>query len=199
MERRLVLQGGFGAVLASGAVRRAGAQTAAPWPTAPVRLVVPFPPGGPTDIFARRYAHRASALLPYPMVVDNRPGGGGTLGTTQVARARPDGHTLVFGSSSTHVTGPLLITPQPYDPVQDFVLLSVGVVPMVVAVNAAQPARSLDELLALIRAAPSRFTYSSSGPGSINHLGGELFRQLGGGVDVVHVPYRGTRRHCRPP
>lgn len=190
IERRTMIKGALGTALAFRLALDAQAQPV--WPSSPVRLVVPFQAGGPTDVFARRYAQRATVLLPQPMIVENRSGAGGTLGASQVARAAPDGLSLLFGSSSTHVTGPLMISPAPYDPIKDFVLLNVGAVPMVLAVNAKVPARTLGELVALIRAAPGRYRYSSSGPGSINHLGGELLRQLSGGLDMLHVPYRGN-------
>ena len=188
MRRRHVMAAALGAA----AFPFTGSAHGETWPTAPVRLVVPFPPGGPTDVFARRFAARASPLLGQPLVIDNRPGAGGTTGTASVAKARRDGYTLVFGSSSTHVTGPYLISPAPYDPIEDFTLLMVSAVPMMLAVHPSVPARTLPELVGLIRGSPGQWSYASSGVGSINHLGGELFKMLGGGLRAEHIPYRGN-------
>jgi len=188
MRRRHIMAAALGVA----ASPSAGIAQGEAWPTAPVRLVVPFPPGGPTDVFARRFAARASPLLGQPLVIDNRPGAGGTTGTAAVAKARRDGYTMVFGSSSTHVTGPYLISPAPYDPVEDFTLLMVGAVPMMLAVHPSVPARTLPELVSLVRGSPGRWSYASSGIGSINHLGGELFKALAGGLRAEHIPYRGN-------
>ncbi len=188
MRRRHIMA----AALGTAAFPSAGIAQGEAWPTAPVRLVVPFPPGGPTDVFARRFAARASPLLGQPLVIDNRPGAGGTTGTAAVAKARRDGYTMVFGSSSTHVTGPDLISPAPYDPLEDFTLLMVGAVPMMLAVHPSVPARTLPELVSLVRGSPGRWSYASSGIGSINHLGGELFKALAGGLRAEHIPYRGN-------
>ena len=162
------------------------------YPSRPLRLVVPFPPGGPTDLIGRRYAERLSQQVGQPVVVDNKAGAGGLVGTDLVSKARPDGYTLLMGSSSTQVTAPLLAASPPYDPVRDFTLLIVGVVPMVISCNAALPARTLPELVALLRDNPGRYRHSSSGIGSIGHLAGELFKLQAGGLDSPHVPYRGN-------
>ena len=162
------------------------------YPSKPIKLVVPFPPGGPTDVFGRRYAERLSALLGQTVVIENKAGAGGTIGADLVAKAKPDGYTMLFGSSSTQVTSPLLMPDPPYHPVKDFVLFIVGYVPMVIAVNPALPARTLPELVALLKASPDKYRYSSSGMGSINHLGAELFKMKAGNLSALHVPYKGN-------
>jgi tripartite-type tricarboxylate transporter receptor subunit TctC len=169
-----------------------GANAQDRFPSRPLKLVVPFTPGGPTDIFGRRYAERASEILGQQVVVENRAGAGGTIGATSVAKARPDGYTMLFGTSSTQVTSPLMLANPPYDPLKDFALLIVGVVPLVVAVNPSLPVRTMQEFVALLKANPGKYTFSSSGPGSINHLGVELLKLRAGGIDALHVPYKGT-------
>lgn len=191
MQRRDVLKAGV--ALTASAVPGAPALLAQErYPSRSIRLVVGFPPGGPTDVFARRYAEKASPVFGRPVVIDNRPGAGGTVGAAQVAKSPADGYTLLFGSSSTQVTGPLLSPTPPYDPVKDFTQLIVGIVPMVVVVNPALPVKNIQELVALLKANPGKYSYSSSGPGSINHLGGELFKLKAGGLDALHVPYKGN-------
>lgn len=162
------------------------------FPSRPLRLVIPFPPGGPTDVLGRRYAERLSALLGQPVVVDNKAGAGGTLGADLVAKSKPDGYTLLLGSSSTQVSSPLLMPNPPYHPVKDFTLFIIGFVPMVIACNPKVPAKTLQELVALLKADPDKYRYSSSGMGSINHLGGELFKLEAGNVNALHVPYKGN-------
>lgn len=173
-----------------GAAAPAGGQER--YPSRPVKLVVPFSPGGPTDVFGRRFAERISRELGQPMVVENRAGAGGTLGAGQVARGAPDGYTLLFGTSSTQVTGPLLLPTPPYDPLKDFRMMMVGVVPMVLTVRPTLPVESVRDLIALIRANPGKYTFSSAGAGSINQLGVELLKLKAGGLNALHVPYKGT-------
>ena len=162
------------------------------FPSMPIKLVVPFPPGGPTDVFARKFAERATHLLGQQMIVENKAGAGGTLGSAVVATAKPDGYTILFGSSSTHVTGPLLLDKPTYNPVNDFINIIVGIAPLVLAVNGGVPAKTLAEFIALVKASPGKYAYSSSGQGSIDHLAGELFKLKAGGLQTVHVPYRGN-------
>jgi len=183
-------------LLAAGAA--AGALAASPltaqekYPARPIKLIVPFPPGGPTDVFGRRYAERASEALGQPMVFDNRAGAGGLIGAAAVAKAPADGYTLLFGSSSTHVSGPLMSANPPYDPIRDYTSIIVGVVPMILAVRPTLQVNSARELFDLIRANPGKYSYSSSGPGSINHLGMELLKLRAGGLNALHVPYKGN-------
>jgi tripartite-type tricarboxylate transporter receptor subunit TctC len=191
MKRRTLLLGAGG--LAGGAALAAPAVLAQDkYPSKPIRLVVPFPPGGPTDVFGRLYAESLGAHLGQTVVVENKAGAGGTIGADLVAKSKPDGYTMLFGSSSTQVTSPLLLASSPYHPVKDFVLFIVGYVPMVIAVNPALPAKTLAELVALLKASPDKYRYSSSGMGSINHLGGELFKMKAGNLSALHVPYKGN-------
>jgi len=190
MDKRTFLHRGLAAAAAV-ALPGAALRAQEPYPARPIKLVVPFPPGGPTDIFGRRFAEKARDVLGQPMVVENRAGAGGTIGATAVAKAPADGYTLLFGTSSTHVTSPLMLASPPYDPLKDFTQLIVGVVPMVLAVRPNLPAQTVQEFVKLIRDNPGRFTFGSAGPGSINHLGGELLK-LGAGLNALHVPYKGT-------
>ncbi len=162
------------------------------YPSRPIKLVIPFPPGGPTDVLGRRYGERLQTLLGQTVVIDNKAGAGGTVGTDQVAKSKPDGYTLLLGSSSTQVTSPLLMPNAPYDPVKDFTLYIIGFVPMVIACNPNMPCKTLGELAALLKANPDKYRYSSSGMGSINHLGAELFKMEAGNVSSLHVPYKGN-------
>ena len=162
------------------------------YPSRPIKLVIPFPPGGPTDMMGRRYGEKLSALLGQPVVIDNKAGAGGTVGADLVAKSRPDGYTMLLGSSSTQVTGPLLMPNAPYDPVKDFTLFIIGYVPMVISCNPGLPARTLPEFVALLKANPDKYRYGSSGMGSIGHLGSELFKLKAGNLVSLHVPYKGN-------
>jgi len=182
-----------------GASALAGSGAAAPavlsqdrYPSRPIKLVIPFPPGGPTDMLGRRYGEKLSAVLGQPVVIDNKAGAGGILGADLVAKSRPDGYTLLLGSSSTQVTGPLLMPNPPYHPVKDFTLFIIGFVPMVISCNPGLPASTLPEFVALLRANPDRYRYASSGMGSIGHLGSELFKLEAGRLVSLHVPYKGN-------
>jgi tripartite-type tricarboxylate transporter receptor subunit TctC len=162
------------------------------YPSRQIRLVIPFPPGGPTDMLGRRYGEKLSALLGQPVVIDNKAGAGGILGADFVAKSRPDGYTLLLGSSSTQVTGPLLMPNPPYHPVKDFTLFIIGFVPMVISCNPALPARTLPEFVALLKANPDKYRCGSSGMGSVGHLGSELFKLKAGNLISLHVPYKGN-------
>ena len=190
MNRRTLLIGASalaGTGLASAAIRSQDK-----YPSRPIKLVIPFPPGGPTDMMGRLYGEKLSSVLGQPVVIDNKAGAGGVLGADLVAKSRPDGYTLLLGSSSTQVTGPLLVPNPPYHPVKDFVLFIIGVVPMVISCNPGLPATTLPEFVALLRANPDRYRYASSGMGSIGHLGSELFKLKAGGLVSLHVPYKGN-------
>lgn len=187
MDRRSLLLVGLGTSLTAPAVR---AQDK--YPSRPIRLVIPFPPGGPTDLMGRRYGEKLSALLGQPVVIDDKAGAGGVLGADLVAKSRPDGYTLLLGSSSTQVTGPLLMPNAPYDPVKDFTLFIIGFVPMVISCNTSVPAKTLPEFVALLNANPDKYRHSSSGMGSIGHLGAELFKLKAGRLVSLHVPYKGN-------
>ena len=161
------------------------------YPDRPIRLVVPFPPGGPTDIFARLVAQALTARLGQQVIVDNKGGAGGNVGTEVVAKAKPDGYTLLFGTAATHGINASLYRDLPWDPVKDFEAVAlVGVVPQVLLSAANQP-DTVTGLIAKLRAEPGKWSYGSAGNGTTNHLAGELFKKLAG-VDVIHVPYRGT-------
>ena len=162
------------------------------YPSRPIKLVIPFPPGGPTDMLGRYYGEKLSAVLGQPVVIDNKAGAGGVLGADLVAKSKPDGYTLLLGSSSTQVTGPLLMPNPPYHPVKDFTLFIIGSVPMVISCNPGLPATTLPEFVALLRANPDKYRYASSGMGSIGHLGSELFKLKAGGLVSLHVPYKGN-------
>jgi tripartite-type tricarboxylate transporter receptor subunit TctC len=189
MDRRTVL-GGLPA-LALVTARTARAQDR--FPSRPVRLVVPFAPGGPTDVFARRFSDRFARVLGQLVVVDNKAGAGGMLGAQEVVRSRPDGHTLIFHASSSAVTSPLAYRRPLYDPVCDLAQIAVlGVVPFVIAVGPQLQARTLQELVARIREHPGALSFGSAGVGASNHLAGELFLARAGGLRAEHVPYRGS-------
>lgn len=163
----------------------------AQYPDKPVRLVVPFPPGGPTDLIARVVAVGMAADLGQQVVIDNKGGAGGNVGTDLVAKSKPDGYTLLFGTAATHGINISLYKTLPYHPVRDFEAIAlVGLAPMALLVPPGQP-RTLKDLIAKLRANPGRGSYPSSGNGTTNHLAGELFKTRTG-IDVLHVPYRGT-------
>ncbi len=174
------------------AAATAGAQAPAPtYPTKPIRLVVPFPPGGVTDRLARTMSQKLHEAWAQPVVVDNRPGAGGTIAAEAVAKAAPDGYTLMLGHIGTHAVNASLYPALPYDPVKDFAPISLLVsVPNLVLAHPSVPAGSMRELIALARARPGKMNYASPGSGSSTHMTGELLKFLAG-IDVVHVPYKG--------
>jgi len=164
----------------------------ADYPERPLRLVVPFPPGGGVDIPARAIATPLSLVLRQPVVVENRPGAGGAVGAASVAKAAADGYTMLMGSSSTLSVGPSLYTSLPYDPVRDFAAVTmIEQKAYVLVAHPALPARSVRELVELARRSPGRITIASSGIGSSNHMVGELI-QLAAGIKLTHVPYKGS-------
>lgn len=161
------------------------------FPSKPITMVVPFPAGGALDIVARELAKEMTPLLGQTVVVDNRAGAGGTIGTSAVARARPDGYTVLFGSLATHSLAPAIYAKVPYDPVKDFApITQVTTAPLVLASSAKLPVNSLKELIALAKSKPGTLNEASSGYGTADHLAGVLFTKSSG-IDVVHVPYKG--------
>ncbi|MSQ54401.1 MAG: tripartite tricarboxylate transporter substrate binding protein [Betaproteobacteria bacterium] len=163
----------------------------AQYPNRPVRLVVPFPPAGATDIVGRIVAQKLTERLGQAFVVENKPGAGGSIGSDLVAKSAPDGYTLLMATSSTHSIGPSL-QKLPYDPLKDFApVLHVANVPNVLVVSPGLGIASVKELVALAKAKPGQLNYASSGVGTIVHLNAEFFRMIAG-VDLVHVPYKGT-------
>jgi tripartite-type tricarboxylate transporter receptor subunit TctC len=161
---------------------------AKPYPTRPVRLIVPYAPAGPTDIAARLIAQGLSDRLGEQFYVENVAGAGGNIGTSRAAKAAPDGYTLVFVGSN-HVINPALYDKIPYNPQRDFDPVTLAVTtPMVLSINASLPARTIKELIALIRSNPGKYNYASGGVGTPGHLVGEQFR-LSLGLDLLHIPY----------
>jgi len=161
------------------------------YPSRPVRLVVPFAAGGPNDIIARLVGGRLSEALGQPIVVENRPGAGGNIGTDFVAKAAPDGYTLLSAGPGSLIINPLLGS-VPYDTARDFAPVSLmASAPNVLVVHPSLPAKSVKELIELARARPRHLNYASGGPGSTPHLSGALFAVMAG-IDIVHVPYKGT-------
>jgi tripartite-type tricarboxylate transporter receptor subunit TctC len=168
----------------------AGAQ-APEWPSRPVRFIVPYPPGGPTDIMGRIVAQAVQGPLGQPFVVENRAGANGLIGSEQAARAAPDGSTFLVNASA-HVIVPHLTPNMPIDVLADFApVTNIAAVPLWLVVNPALPVRSVAEFIAYARANPGRISYASSSSGGATHLAGELFKQLTD-TDMVHVPYRGS-------
>jgi tripartite-type tricarboxylate transporter receptor subunit TctC len=169
-----------------------GASAQDNFPTKAIRLVVPFAAAGPTDIIARLVGAKMSETLGQQIVVDNRGGAGGNLGTDLVAKAPGDGYTLLMGTVATHAINAALYTKMPYDPVKDFEPISLLViVPGVLMVHPSVPAKDLKEFIALLKANPKKYSYASSGNGTPLHLSGELFKTMAG-VEMEHVPYRGS-------
>ena len=163
----------------------------APYPSRPVHIVVPFPAGGPTDVLTRLLAQKLSERWSQPVVVDNKPGAGGAIGSDFTAKSAPDGYTLVMATSSTHSIGPAL-QKLSYDPIRDFAPISqVSHATNVLLVSPKLGVSSVKELVALAKAKPGQLNFASSGIGTIPHLTGEMFK-LAAGVDMVHVPYKGT-------
>jgi tripartite-type tricarboxylate transporter receptor subunit TctC len=163
------------------------------YPSKPVRIVVPFAAGGPTDIVGRIVGHKLGELLNQQFFVENKTGAGGNIGADVVAKAMPDGYTLLVATVSTHAINPGLYSKMPYDPIRDFApIAQVGVTPTLLAVNPALPVKDVQGLIELIKTNPNKYTYGSSGLGSILHLCGEQFKALAGGLQITHVPYRGS-------
>jgi tripartite-type tricarboxylate transporter receptor subunit TctC len=162
------------------------------YPTKAIRLVVPFPAAGTTDILAREVAQRLSMSFDQSVVVDNRPGAAGNIGSDLVAKSAPDGYTLLMGTVGTHAINPSLYTKMPYDHVKDFVpIVLVAGVPNVLEVTPSLPVNSVADLIKLAKEKPGQLNFASSGSGTSIHLSGELFKTMTG-VDMVHVPYKGS-------
>ena len=179
------VMGALAALVATAAL----AQT---YPSKPIRIVVPFPAGGTTDVLARAVAQKLTESLGQAVVVDNRPGAGGNIGAELVAKSPPDGYTLLMGTVGTHAINPGLYPKMPYDHVKDFapVILVAGV-PNVLVVNPALPFNSVKELIAYAKANPGKLNFASSGNGTSIHLSGELFKTMAD-VQIMHVPYKGS-------
>ncbi|MBK6982717.1 MAG: tripartite tricarboxylate transporter substrate binding protein [Betaproteobacteria bacterium] len=163
-----------------------------PFPARQIRFVVPYPAGGPLDTVARLLGQKVSASVKQPVVVDNVPGAGGNIGAAAVAKAAPDGHTILMGAVATHAINPALYPSMPYDAERDFIAVTqVATTPNVLVVNPALKANSVGEFVALAKARPGKLNFGSGSTGSAGHLAGELFKSLAG-VDMVHIPYKGA-------
>jgi tripartite-type tricarboxylate transporter receptor subunit TctC len=163
-----------------------------PFPAKTVRLVVPFPAGGPLDATGRAIAQKLTEAWGQSVVVDNRPGAGGNIGADLVAKSPPDGYTVVMGALSTHAVNPSLYPSMPYDAVKDFAPITlIAVTPNVLVVNPALPVKSVRELIAYAKANPNKLSFGSGSNGSAGHLAGELFK-VETGTDLVHIPYKGA-------
>lgn len=179
-------------LLALGVLALSGAAWGQNYPTKPVRLIVPFAPGGGTDITARTIAQKLSDLLAKPVVVDNRGGAGGVIGTDTVAKATPDGYTLLLGSPGPLTINPNLQSKMPYDTLRDFAPISLATIsPFMLVVHPSVPVANVRELIALAKEKPNSLNYGSAGTGSVAHLSAEQFRAIAG-VQLTHVPYKGS-------
>jgi tripartite-type tricarboxylate transporter receptor subunit TctC len=177
-------------VFAVAAVLLPAAALAQDFPTKPIKLIVPFPPGGPNDIIARAVGQRMAELAGQPLTIDNRGGAGGQVGTEAVAKAAPDGYTITSAGALAISTA--LQEKLPYDSTKDLKAITlVAKVPEMLVVATSVPASNLAELIALAKASPGKINFASSGPGSMPHLAGELLK-ISAGIDIVHVPYRGA-------
>jgi tripartite-type tricarboxylate transporter receptor subunit TctC len=174
------------------AVAATSAMAQGSYPERPVRIIVPFPAGGPADALARIVGERLAQSLGKPFVVENKAGAGGNIGMEQGARAAPDGYTLTLAPVGNLTVAPALYAKLPYDPVKDFAPITVlAIVPNVLIVHPSVPAKTVAELVALAKAKPGSLNYASPGNGSIPHLAAELFKRMAG-VDIVHVPFNGV-------
>jgi tripartite-type tricarboxylate transporter receptor subunit TctC len=173
------------AMLASGAHAQA-------WPAKPIKWVVPFAPGGTTDILARTIGDKLAIALGQPVIIENKPGAGGGVGADYTAKAPADGYTIMGGTISTHAINASLYKSLPYDPVKDFAPITlIARVPNMLVVNPDVPAKNVAELITLMKASPAKYTFASSGNGTSQHLSGELFKTMAG-VEMQHIPYKGS-------
>ncbi len=179
-------------VAVSGILLLAAVEAAAQYPAKPIRLIVPFPPGGPTDIVARPLAQMLGDALKTVVIVDNRGGAGGSLGADIVAKSAADGYTLLMATVGTHAINPALYKKLSYDAVRDFTPIAlVAAAPVAIVVHPSQPANNLASLVALAKRKPGKLSYGSAGNGTPGHLTGEMFRAAAG-IDIQHVPYKGS-------
>jgi tripartite-type tricarboxylate transporter receptor subunit TctC len=169
-----------------------GTVRAEDYPTRPIRLIVPFAPGGGNDTLARLFGQKMSESLGQPVVIENRPGAGTTLATGQVARSAPDGYTLLLSSIASHAVSPYLFKNVTYDPIKDFAPVAlIGIAPVVMAVNLDVPAKRVGEFIKLAKAKPGDMKYASGGVGSVMHTSAMVFSRTAG-VEMLHVPYKGA-------
>jgi tripartite-type tricarboxylate transporter receptor subunit TctC len=169
-----------------------GAAQAQPYPSKPIRFVVPYPAGGPLDTVARLLGQKVSESTREPVIVDNKPGAGGNIGADAVAKAAPDGYTILMGAVATHAINPYLYASMPYDAARDFIpVTQIASTPNVLVVNPSVPASTVPEFIAYAKANPGKLNFGSGSTGSAGHLAGELFKTMAG-VDMTHVPYKGA-------
>ena len=162
------------------------------WPTKPIKIILGFPPGGATDILSRDFAAKLSEELKQPVLIENKPGAGGTIGADFAAKAPPDGYTLTIGTTSNHAIAVSLYKKLPYDPIKDFAPITILAVSQnVVVINPLVPANNIRELVAYAKANPGKLNFGSSGNGTISHLTGEMFNTLNG-TQIMHIPYKGS-------
>jgi len=162
------------------------------WPSKPIKWVVPFAPGGTTDILARTVGEKLAVALGQPVIIENKPGAGGGVGAEFTAKSAPDGYTIMGGTISTHAINASLYKSLPYDPVKDFVAITlIARVPNMLVINPSVPAKDVKELIALLKANPGKYSFASSGNGTSQHLSGELFKSMSG-TDMQHIPYKGS-------
>ena len=179
----------FATLLLAALTATAQAQT---WPSKPIKYIVPFAAGGTTDILARTISDKLSIALGQPVIVENKPGAGGGVGAAETAKAPPDGYTIMGGTISTHAINATLYSNLPYDPVKDFVAITlIARVPNMLVINNDIPAKDVAELIKLMKASPGKWNFASSGNGTSQHLSGELFKGMAG-VDMQHIPYKGS-------
>lgn len=162
------------------------------YPAKPIHLVIPFPPGGPTDVIGRALGQKLGEALGQPVIIDNRPGAGASIGSDYVAKSAPDGYTLLIGTTGSHTINPAIYSKLPYDPVKDFAPITrLATYGNVLVVSPNLPVKNLKELIELARAKPGEVTFGSAGNGASNHLSGELLASMAG-VRMQHVPYKGS-------
>jgi tripartite-type tricarboxylate transporter receptor subunit TctC len=178
--------------LATMALLHAAGAAAQAWPAKPIRLMVPFPPGGSTDIVARIVAQKLSERLGQPIVIENRGGAGGTIGTALIAKSAPDGYNLAVASTSTHVVAPGVYSRLEYDPIKDFAPIgTMAISPYLLVVNPSVPAKTVQELVALAKKQPGKLNYASAGVGSTTQLAMEMLKAASG-TYMLHIPYNGN-------
>jgi tripartite-type tricarboxylate transporter receptor subunit TctC len=181
---------GFLAAVLTSAIPPAAAQ--APWPSKPITYVVPFPAGGTTDTLARIIGQKLSAALGQNVLVDNKPGAGGNIGSDFVAKAKPDGYTILGGTISSHAINASIYPKLAFDPVKNFAPITlIGTNPLVLIVPPDSPAKTVKDLISQAKAKPGTFSFASAGNGTSQHLAGEMFKSLSG-IDITHIPYKGS-------
>ena len=190
--RRTLIHGMAAAAVALMAAPGIAQAPASSWPNKPIRYIVNFAPGGTTDILARTIGEKLGAALGQPIVVENKPGQGGSIGAAELARAAPDGYTIGAGTISSHAINATLYDKLSYDPITSFAPITLyATQPNVLLVHPSVPAKNVRELIALLKASPNKYSFGSAGNGTSQHISGELFKAMAG-VDMQHIPYRGS-------